>query len=106
MHRLLYIGRCQGHMPLVGARMRIKTDELRRMFTPETGGELNKVYHWYAYSSMGERERVRQDMVDRDKWLRFLAKSRPHIAGPQARPTMHQLSTALNQSLTRLIKEA
>jgi NIPSNAP len=55
------------------------------MFTPETGGALNKVYHFYAYRDMAEREVVRQAMVDRDKWLRFLDKSRPHVKGPQAR---------------------
>jgi NIPSNAP len=58
---------------------------LCRMFTPETGGGLNKVYHFYAYHDMAEREAVRQAMVDRDKWLRFLDKSRPHVKGPQAR---------------------
>jgi hypothetical protein len=54
-----------------------------RMFTPETGGVLNKVFHLYAYEDMTDRERTRQDMVDRDKWLRFLDKSRPHVVGPQ-----------------------
>lgn len=56
------------------------------MFTPETGGALNKVYHFYAYKDMAERELVRQEMVDRDKWLRFLANSRPHVQGPQVQP--------------------
>jgi hypothetical protein len=54
-----------------------------RMFTPETGGILNKVYHFYAYKDLAERETVRQDMMDREKWLRFLQKSRPHLLGPQ-----------------------
>lgn len=58
-----------------------------RMFTPETGGQLNKVFHFYAYEDLAERESIRQEMVDRDKWLRFLDKSRPHVLGPQVRPT-------------------
>ena len=53
------------------------------MFTPETGGELNKVYHFYWYKSMEQRERVRQAMVDRDTWVKFLSVSRPHVLGPQ-----------------------
>ena len=62
------------------------------MFTPETGGARNKVFHFYAYKDLSERETVRQDMVDRDKWLRFLDKSRPHMLGPAVR--VHAVDTA------------
>jgi hypothetical protein len=70
------------------------------MFTPETGGTLNKVYHFYAYKDLAERETVRQDMMDREKWLRFLQKSRPHLLGPQV-PFLSQ-SIKFNKPSRRL----
>jgi NIPSNAP len=38
------------------------------MMTPETGGVLNRLLHFYAYENLEEREKIRQEMVDREKW--------------------------------------
>jgi hypothetical protein len=63
------------------------------MFTPETGGKINKLIHFYAYDDMTHREDVRQEMMDRDKWLRFLDQSRPHVVAPEVSHAQTLLST-------------
>jgi hypothetical protein len=42
------------------------------MFTCDTGGELNKVAHFYSYESMAHREEVRSAAARNQAWSAYV----------------------------------
>ena len=54
-----------------------------RMYTPETGGILNRMVHFYAYESLDHRDKCRKAMLQEQQWSDFLQRSRPYVLGPQ-----------------------
>ena len=49
------------------------------MFTPDVGGELNKVVHFYAYESMGAREAARAAAAANADWAAYVDAGRHHL---------------------------
>jgi len=50
---------------------------LRLFATSETGGELNKAFHFYYYSSLKERDEKRLEMGRSEEWQSFLKDTKP-----------------------------
>jgi hypothetical protein len=48
-------------------------------FTCDTGGELNRVTHLYAYADMAERAAVRAAAARDPAWAAYIAASRPFV---------------------------
>lgn len=80
-----YLDLCNGiaevrkaHLPFLG------------MMTPETGGVLNKVVHFYAYEDFDRRHAARKAIAKHPEWQSFLAESRKHVLGPQESKCMRE----------------
>ena len=49
------------------------------MFTCDTGGELNKVTHFYSYNDMAQREAVRAAAAREQEWAAYVDAGRDFI---------------------------
>ena len=59
------------------------------MFMCDTGGELNKVTHFYAYESMAQREALRLAAARSQEWVAYVDAGRKFMSkqvGPKHTP--------------------
>lgn len=60
------------------------------MFTPDVGGVMNKIVHFYAWEDLDQRDQVRKTLGATEQWKQFLKDSRPQVMGPQESKIMKE----------------
>lgn len=55
------------------------------MWVPDTGGELNRVVHLYAYESLAAREEMSAAAAASAEWQAYIDAARPHVQRQESR---------------------
>lgn len=72
------------------------------MFTCDTGGELNKVTHFYSYESMMEREAARKVAAQDPQWAAYVDAGRNYMQKQVSAGTFRQPRSLSTQNIWAL----